>query len=593
MPSWEDELATLDAPSWEDELRTLDLPEVGVTLEGLDAEAAAAPNPADVYAAREGFKPFTGAFAPGSKGGFSGSNAAGRAEWGTGDDVLDTLSDFGARASNSMYAGYGDELVGLALGDEARDNVRNRMALAKERSPSWSLAGDIAGGAVPAVATGGLSAAATRALPFAGRIAAGAGLGAEQAALSASGYADDGDRGEAALDALVPGALFGAGGEAVASGLQGSAGWMRDTAAPWLREQGLLNRVASTGRNMGQLSKELGGRQGLIDAGQWMEDNAITQMTPQRVDRNLRDYTSMRQGDQRYFLDELAENPDAYPVDVSAVADDLRGRGFSNMQLAEQGAGTQADQYLAASDALDQLAPGGQMPFEDAWNQRKGFDRGGRWQRGVAGDEGLAEVNRDAANGLRVQMGEALDNTAPGLRDRWDAIQGDLSNAIPLTGGGDEATVRSFGGTVAPLNMRSMAAAAGGGPVGYASALAAQSGGRAALANTFGGASRLAGSLDGSTSGAAASFAGNVGVQQSGRAEGIEQNTRGHLLSDAAFQMMQQPGALGPYESKFWEAYKSPDSNALSALIVRLSNTDPQFKQTYLRQMQALTAEGY
>lgn len=537
--------------------------------------------------------------------------STGRAQWS--GDALDTLADGTVHAANGMFFGYGDELAGLVGGDEMRDNIRNRLQLGHERSPGASLAGDVVGGAVPAVAST-LATGGGAALPMAGRVALGMGLGAEQAGLAASGNADDGDRWEAALDAAPIGAGMGALGELGASGVQGAGNWARNTAAPYLRNQGLLNRAASTAVPPKQLMNELGGPQGMREAGQWMEDRGMTQWSPRELQSNIDDYTSMRSGDQRSFLDELGENPDAYPVDTSGVSDDLLNRAGSKEGYAAQNAQSQSGQYLDAASRLEDASGGGAMPFEDAWKQRQEFDQGARWNQGENGDQGLAAVNRDAAGGLRGAMGDALDNTAPGLRPRWESIQGDISTGLALSGGGDAATARSLGSAPTPANLRSATAAAAGGPAGYAAGMLTQMGGRGMMADAYGGASSALDSLasrPGSDAVRGMSMAGagqmGRGVGQgslnprsggrqasmmSGGTEDVQDTSRGYLLPDAAFQMMQQPGALGPYESQFWEAYKSPDSHAVSALIVRLSNTDPQFKSTYLKQMQALTAAG-
>lgn len=587
MPSWEDELATLDAPSWEDELRSLDddVPQVGDELGLLPAVAA--------DEAR--FKPWTQPGDAGSPLETSGSNSAGSPLWS--GDSLDTLADFGARASNGMYMGYGDELAGLVGGDDMRDNIRNRMQLAKERSPTASIAGDIAGGGVGTAAMmmlgGPAAASATRALPLAGRIAAGGGLAAEQAALSASGYADDGDRLAAATQAAPIGFALGGAGEAAATGIQGAGALVRDKVAPWLRDQGLLNRAASTGRPMQQLSKEFGGREGVIDAGQFMENNGMTQWSPKKLQSNLDDFSSMRQGDQSYFLEGLAEEGGA-PVNTGRVSDDLFSRAGASEGLAAQNAQQQSGQYLDAASLLDREASNGMMQFPQALKQRQAFDQGAKWNQGPNGDQGLAAVNRDAANGLRDQMGTALDNTAPGLRQRWEPIQSDLSNSIGLSGGDDAALSREFGSAPAAVQLGPMAAAAGAGPVGYTATLAAKTGGRGMMADAFGGGSAALDWLGTQGTEPMMSMArgsAQTGANQTGRLEGEPEATRGYLLPQAAQQMMQQPGALGPYEKQFWDAFNSADSNALSALIVRLSHTDPQFKSQYLPQLQQLTAE--
>jgi hypothetical protein len=303
----------------------------------------------------------------------------------------------------------------------------------------------------------------------------------------------------------------------------------------------------------------------------------------------------MRQGDQRYFLDALAENPDAYPVNSRGVENSLRGSANQLGSLAPESAQKQAGQYAAEAGNLRNAAPSGAMDFDIALKNRQAYDQAAKWEQGVAGDQGLAAVNRDAANGLRGAMRESLDNTSPELGPRWDGIQEDLSYGLSLSGAGEDASMRSAGNIPAPLSLTGLAAAAGGGPLAYAGALAVKTGGRGMMAGAQGAVSRATGAVGDFAQGfgaAGTQGAGQVGAQAFGREQGIA-NSRGYLLPDAAFQMMQQPGALGTYEPKFWEAYNSPDSNALASLITKLSRTDERFRLQYLPKLQQLTAESF
>jgi hypothetical protein len=387
------------------------------------------------------------------------------------------------------------------------------------------------------------------------------------------------------------GAAGGRAGELVGNVASKVGGFAEDTVAPWLRDQGLLNRAASTGKPMGALSKEFGGRQGVIDAGQFMEDNGMTSWSPKKLQSDLGDYASMRQGDQSYFLDDLAKEGGA-PVNTGNVSEDLFSRAGSNEGLAAQNAQQQSGQYLNAASLLDREASDGMMQFPQALQQRQAFDQGAKWNLGPNGDQGLAAVNRDAANGLRGEMGTALDNTAPGLRQKWEPIQSDLSNAIGLSGGDDAALGREFSGTPSPMKFGPMAAAATSGPVGYTATLAAQTGGRGMLADALKGGSQALDWL-GSQGDNVAGGMQAVG-RESGEAFSNTHNSRGYLLPQAAQQLMSQsPQELGPYQQQFFDTYKDPDANALSQLIVRLSHTDPQFKTTILPKLQQLTAQGY
>lgn len=107
--------------------------------------------------------------------------------------TLDTASDTGVGALNGATMNYGDEAAGLLGGDPWRDAVRQRVALAHERSPIGSRVGEGLGGM-----------AATAAIPGGGAAAALA-RGVAAGGLSASGAAPEGQR----LQAGGKGALAG------------------------------------------------------------------------------------------------------------------------------------------------------------------------------------------------------------------------------------------------------------------------------------------------------------------------------------------------------------------------------------------------
>lgn len=70
---------------------------------------------------------------------------------------------------------------------------------------------------------------------------------------------------------------------------------------------------------------------------------------------------------------------------------------------------------------------------------------------------------------------------------------------------------------------------------------------------------------------------------------------RGNLLPQVALDVLYggNQQALGPYASDFAQAAVSRDPNAVGALISRLTQTDPQFRQTVLPELQRRTQAGY
>jgi len=589
MPGFDEELQQAlggGGSSFDDELNAAlggGYPQVGVTLEGLDAERAAAEQSA--------FKPWSGpAQVP-----LQQSSSAGAAKWGTQHDpeaglwesVLEGGSDFGQRAAQSATFGYGDEIVGALAGEQRGQAVRDRQQLAQERSPGWSLAGDVAGGLGMAAATGGIGHG----------IRGAAATGALEGGLAGAGYADDGDRLEGALQGAGAGAALGGAGGALGAGASGAASWVGEKAAPWLREQGLLNRVASSGLyggSMDRLAQNQGGKQGVAQLGEWMENHGLTQWTPEGIGDEAASMNSMWQGDQRAFIDDLAGRPEGMPmVDTGAVGDKLRREAGQLSQLPDADSARQVTQYRQEAEALANKSEWDQMPFDQALRARQGYDKAVNWDKlGGSREDGLyEEVARDAGNGLRGGLVESLENTSPELAPRWESIQENLGNSATIAGVGNSRAMREFGNQ--PLSLPSLIGAAGGGFPGMVAAAAVKTGGRAGAANVLGGASKAANWI-GDMAGPAGAFGdagGAIAAQEAGRDEG-QQASRGFMLPQAAMQLLQsEPQALGPYQKQFADAAASPDSGAVKALLTKLRQSDETWRTTYLPKLQMVTGE--
>jgi hypothetical protein len=631
MPTFEEELNALGGggPSFDDELAALGggTPQVGVTLEGLDTDRAAAEQSA--------FKPWSGpAQIPATP-----SSSAGQAMWGTQNDPnadwLDKLAegtgDGIQRGAMAATMGWGDELAGAMPewaggGDATRDAIRNRVQLAKERSPTASVVGDVAGAAVPAIATGLASGGAMAALPLAGRVAGGFGLAGEQGALAAAGYADDGDRWQAAKDAAPISGLMGAGGELAATGLQSAGNWMQNTAAPWLKDSGLIDRVASSGRS-GPAMRQLGSRQDVINLGQFMQDEGITGLTPTRVANQAAPVAERYRGMQDQFVNDISARETPVYVDAGGVAGDLESLARENEWLAPDT--NQSIASLArkkAADVLDKsqpltepYAPGSTpismtpgsleidrgvgwggiedelarntMEFPNALKQRQAFDAEVNWARD-AKQPVHEQVSQTAGDSFRSGLVNSLQQQAPEMVQPWNQIQDKLGKSIDVLEPSRNKAMSDLGSS--PLSFSTLAGAAGGGLPGAIAAGAIKTGGRGAMADLQRGGSAALDWLgsQGDAMGGMTQGASQMGAQHYGEQQGVKES-RGYLLPQAAQQMMQQRGSLGPYEKQFFDAANSQDTNALSNLIVRLSHTDPQFRQTILPKLQQLTAEGY
>src|SRR3972149_2676139 len=65
---------------------------------------------------------------------------------------------------------------------------------------------------------------------------------------------------------------------------------------------------------------------------------------------------------------------------------------------------------------------------------------------------------------------------------------------------------------------------------------------------------------------------------------------RGYMLSDVAMDALQnEPQVLGRYAPQFAQAMGSNEADAVSALITRLSHTDPDFRMNVLPALRART----
>lgn len=172
-----------------------------------EAEAPGAPQPPPAEAEQPNFlERFIGGFGNGGdQYGLGPLARSGQPD----QETLDTVNDTSVGALNGATANWGDEAAGLVGGDPWRDAVRQRVALARERSPVGSRIGEAGG----ALATGAL-------LPGAGPAATLA-RAATVGAANAGGAAPEGHR----IPAAAMGGLQGAAtaGVPMAAGVAGKA----------------------------------------------------------------------------------------------------------------------------------------------------------------------------------------------------------------------------------------------------------------------------------------------------------------------------------------------------------------------------------
>lgn len=577
--------ATADAP-----------PQVGATLEGLDAERAAAEQRAD----QARFRPLA-SLKPGVDYQTTSAPSAGRDFWEKAHDAL-------LRGSNALLAGYGDEAVGALAGPDARERLRRRLANIKEEEPTAALVGDVGGGlaqgALAAFAAGPAAAASMRALPLAGRVAAGSGFGAEWAALNASGYADDGDRLQAAADAAPIGAALGGAGELVGAGAQAAGravqrfapAFQRTADAQLLRQGGAmkadLDRMADTGglAKYAEGARRLGIGGTMKSLDDWASDATRLAGDPTA--------SPAIPGALNQAREAIVARAGGAGVDPQALGNRLGGL----LPQYPAGPGTSAMRG-AVTDAASEaraMAPAGQTaPFADVNRVRQLWGEGTNFAQGSP----QAGIRKNVYGALNEELESTLSAADPGAGEKWRQLGRDEQVAITLR---DIAKDRQRGlASNRVMSPTDYIAAGGGGFIGALGGPGGSAGGAALglaanklvrgrehgmLSAAAGGLASAARSGAGLPAvGVGSSVAGQTGAMFAGQREG----TTASMLPQVALDMVAAGGdELGPYKSQFFEAAASPDTGAVSALITRLTMSDPAFRETTLKQLRELAQRG-
>lgn len=145
------------------------------------------------------------------------------------------VGDFGRMALQGFTFGFGDEMIGMFAGDEAKERSRQRLSTRRAVDPVAAGAAEIFGGLlVPGIAAAKIAARAPSLLQMGAR---GALIGAAEGALVGAGEADEGSR----LTGAGIGAGIGAAGGALLTPVIGAGGAAARTGGR--RVQGLINRL--------------------------------------------------------------------------------------------------------------------------------------------------------------------------------------------------------------------------------------------------------------------------------------------------------------------------------------------------------------
>jgi len=364
------------------------------------------------------------------------------------------------------------------------------------------------------------------------------------------------------------------------------------------------------------------GEQEVITQGSLTDDAMIP--TPQRGTRIFYrnneathqpgQYKSSGQPVEGYASEQIEQTPGGYffPDELAHHAKETAYNEKSAVGEARRAVDNAGWPIYGPYDDVVQTDAGGRMDFMTGLANRKAYDDAINYTQmgGPAKDKVGQAVDREAAGGFRRELQSSLDTQAPELGRDWREAQHDVGNALDLLGPAEAREVRELGNQA--LSLPTWIAASGGvasgNPVaatamGVASAQA-KARGRSAMAGSYRGLGRtqnaLAGGADAlaqaapQAAAAAAALGGTTGGAQAGqtRSGNIAGGIGGELPNAAQDVLSTQPQALGSYAQQFQEAGASPDPNALRALVIKLTQSDPEFRRTVLPVLQEHTVGG-
>lgn len=484
---------------------------------------------------------------------------------------------------DAAYSAAGGVLSGLGMNPRQLlgDDVRNTLALANERSPVAAPIGKFAG------ELGGQFAAAPAALARA-PIA----LGAAGGALSGLGNSDTDDWGQRILAATEGGLLGTAGGWAagkLGSLLgRGSAG-LADNAAQLDREalsQGLMHGGA-TRADLKRLDA-LGGREKFAEGAKRLGLTGRPAAVEAAAGRVVEGADTGR--------DAILQAAGPLQVDPMALGAAIERGGSAQLPNVAQGAAARVRGVVQgeADAARGMGTPAGGAPWDEVnklrqfWGDKTNFASGtpeNTARRGIYG-------------AINDELGDAINLRTPGAGDEWRQLGADEHIGIQL---GDIATAALDRGRQQGFGPLDAFAVGGGGSLGAllggpgGSALGAAGGllGKRALeANRHAIAGGLASAGAGLARGTGAAM-GALGNAPLGAAVGA--SVGGWAADDAEAKSVAQqalnalhtqPQALGQYASQIAQAAASPDQGAVNTLMLRLVQTDPQFRRDVLPRLQ-------
>jgi hypothetical protein len=489
-------------------LRAGSQPQVGATLEGLDAEAAAAE--------QRGFKPWTGP----QQIPLEQTSEAGEARWGASADPNSTLLERGIEGGrDALYSGAHGMFTGLGVNpSEFSPSIAASHQMARERSPYAAPVGNI-GGEMLSQGVAGVG-------PVVG------------GALSGFGNTE-GDLEQKARGAVVGGTLG-----KVGSTLTNKLGALLGRRAANAEREAMERGLIQSGAQRADLKRldELGGREYFAEGAKRL---GLTGR-PGRVNNKARELTEGIEAQRAEIVGDMPPDIDPRALGASVRGAAQRYPGITPVANA-------ADRM--ALDAEGLAARGGAAPWQKVNGQRQYYGDKTNFASGTP----EANVRKDVYRAFNDEMGDALSLQNPGSGDKWRQLGNDEQIAIELgdiAGGAvDRARTRDFSFTGAAA--RALGGIANGPGPAKLSALTQRAG--QGLANAF-----------------------PVGAASGNAAGMIEERADKQVTERALDALHGNQQLLGTYASRIAEAAASPEPGAVNALIVKLIQTDPDFRTQVL-----------
>ncbi len=318
------------------------------------------------------------------------------------------LGDAVKSVGQGLTLGGGDELVGAIQGTKDYftdpkvtnwlDAYRNRQKAAedeyskvKERSPALSLGGELAGGLIPAVLTGG----ATAEMGLAGRIAAMGGLGAAAGGLSSKGTLGSNEQ----LKDSAIGLGLGAGTEGLISAAKPAISAAKNMASGYVEDSPKFRQLLKS-FNLGKEGQGFGG-------------NANRELMQQELEKNASslgsDLDKMNDYGQEQYSKVLGKNPETGELlpnaptvqvknskDLESISD-----AVSSLENAKGIAGPRNQDAIAT---LSKLKGGEKISAQEAKELQKYLrDNAFKLNQGTTSDE-LTSASKTASKLLTDQV---------------------------------------------------------------------------------------------------------------------------------------------------------------------------------------------